>query len=307
MQEMFMKAVLSPKSGSPDVLQYKEINKPRPKSDEILIKVHYASVTSGDIKVRKFNRAFLTIVGLVAGFKPMKIPGVEYAGTIEEVGSQVTSFSRGEAICGTTTGLSYGANAEYVCVPQKPKMGVIAKKPEKISFRDAACTPVGSMTAMWFLKKAQLKKGDHILIYGASGSVGSFAVQLAKHFGAKVTAVCSAANVEMMKSLGADQVIDYKKENFAEKDQKYDIIFDAVGKTTKSKSAPTLADNGKFVTVKTLTSEKVEDLEYVLKLVESGKVKTVIDKEYPLEQIVKAHRYVESGRKKGNVAIRVAG
>ena len=302
-----MKAVLSTKSGSPEVLQYKEINKPQPKADEILIKVHYASVTSGDTKVRKFNRAFLTVVGLLAGFKPMKIPGVEYAGVIEEVGTQVTSFSKGEAICGTTTGLSFGANAEYVCVPEKPKMGVIAKKPEKISFKDAACTPVGSMTAMWFLKKAQLTKGDHILIYGASGSVGSFAVQLAKHFGAKVTAVCSSANVDMMKSLGADLVIDYKKENFVENGQKYDIIFDTVGKITKSKSTLSLAENGKYVTVKSLTREKVEDLEYVLKLIESGEVKPVIDKAYPLEQIIEAHRYVESGRKKGNVAIKVAG
>ena len=302
-----MKAVLSTKSGSPEVLQYKEINKPQPKADEILIKVHYASVTRGDTKVRKFNRAFLTVVGLLAGFKPMKIPGVEYAGVIEEVGTQVTSFSKGEAICGTTTGLSFGANAEYVCVPEKPKMCVIAKKPEKISFKDAACTPVGSMTAMWFLKKAQLTKGDHILIYGASGSVGSFAVQLAKHFGAKVTAVCSSANVDMMKSLGADLVIDYKKENFVENGQKYDIIFDTVGKITKSKSTLSLAENGKYVTVKSLTREKVEDLEYVLKLIESGEVKPVIDKAYPLEQIIEAHRYVESGRKKGNVAIKVAG
>lgn len=300
-----MKAVMSPKTGPPDVLQYKEMNKPQPKPDEILIKVHYASVTSGDTKLRKFNRAFLTIVGLLAGFKPMKIPGVEYAGVIEEVGSQVTSFSQGEAICGTTTGLRFGANAEYVCVPEKPKMGVITRKPENISFRDAACAPVGSMTAMWFLKKAQLKKGEHILIYGASGSVGSFAVQLAKHFGAKVTAVCSSANVDMMKSLGADQIIDYKIENFAENGQQYDIIFDAVGKITKSKVAPSLAEKGKFVTVKSLTKEKVEDFEYVLKLVESGEVKPVIDKEYPLEQIVDAHRYVDSGRKKGNVVINV--
>ena len=160
---------------------------------------------------------------------------------------------------------------------------------------------------MWFLKKAQLTKGDHILIYGASGSVGSFAVQLAKHFGAKVTAVCSSANVDMMKSLGADLVIDYKKENFVENGQKYDIIFDTVGKITKSKSTLSLAENGKYVTVKSLTREKVEDLEYVLKLIESGEVKPVIDKAYPLEQIIEAHRYVESGRKKGNVAIKVAG
>jgi NADPH:quinone reductase-like Zn-dependent oxidoreductase len=155
-----MKAVLSIRSGPPDVLQYTDINKPVPNPNEILIKVYYATVTSGDTKLRKFNRAFLTIVGWVAGFKPMKIPGVEYAGVIEEVGSQVTSFSKGESVCGTTTGLRFGANAEYVCVPENPKMGVITKKPEKISYKDAASTPVGSMTAMWFLRKAQLRKGE---------------------------------------------------------------------------------------------------------------------------------------------------
>lgn len=302
-----MKAVWSPKSGGPQLLQYKEINKPQPKPNEILVNVYYASVTSGDVKLRKINRAFLTVVGLVVGFKPMQIPGVEYAGVVEEAGAQVTSFSPGDAICGTTTGLKYGANAEYVCVPEKSKMGVITHKPESISFKEAACTPVGSMTAMWFLKKAQLGKGEHILIYGASGSVGSFAVQLAKHFGAKVTAVCSAPNVEMVKSLGADHVIDYQKENFADNGQKYEVIFDAVGKITKSKSARSLAENGRFVSVKSPTKEKVEDLQYVLKRVESGEIKTVIDKEYPLDRIVKAHQYVESGRKKGNVAIKVAG
>jgi NADPH:quinone reductase-like Zn-dependent oxidoreductase len=271
------------------------------------VKVQYASVTSGDTKMRKFNRAFLTIVGLVAGFKPMKIPGVEYSGVIEEVGSRVTTFSRGEAVCGTTTGLKFGANAEYVCVPEKPKMGVITRKPAGISFVEAACTPVGSMTAMWFLKKAQIKKENQILIYGASGSVGTFAVQLARHFGARVTAVCSSENVGLMKSLGAERVVDYKKESFTETAQKFDIVFDAVGKIKKSKISTILSEKGRFVTVKSLTSEKVEELEYVLKLVKAGEVKPVIDKEYLLEQIVEAHRYVDSGRKKGNVAIRVAG
>jgi NADPH:quinone reductase-like Zn-dependent oxidoreductase len=237
----------------------------------------------------------------------MTIPGVEYAGIIEKTGSRVNAFSRDDAVCGTTTGLKYGANAEYVCVPEKAKMGVITKKPETISFQDAACTPVGSMTAMWFLNKASLKKGDHILIYGASGSVGSFAVQLAKHYGATVTAVCSSANVEWVKSLGADNVIDYNKENFSDSDQKYDHIFDAVGKIKKSQSASALVENGKFVTVKSLTKEKVEDFEYALNLVASGEIKTVIDRTYPLEQIAEAHRYVDSGRKKGHVAIKVAG
>ena len=287
------------------MLQYKDIEKPGPKSDEILIKVYCATVTSGDVKLRRFNRAFLSILGLVVGFKPMKIPGVEFAGVIEEVGSQVSSFKQNEAVCGTTTGLRYGANAEYVCVPEKPKMGVIARKPEKISFKDAACTPVGSMTALWLLEKAKLTEGESMLVYGASGSVGSFAVQLARHSGVKVTAVCSSGNVELVRSLGADNVVDYTREDFTQKGQKYDVIFDAVGKTTKSKSVSALTENGRFVSVKSLTREKTEALEGILQLVESGEIKPLIDKEYTLDQVREAHRYVESGRKKGNVVIRI--
>ena len=302
-----MKAVLSPKSGPPDVLKYEEIDQPKPKTNELLIKVHYATVTSGDTKMRKFNRAFLTLVGTLVGFKPMKIPGVEYSGIIEEVGSEVTSFFQGDAICGTTTGLRYGANAEYVCVPEKSKMGVVTKKPDSVSFKDAACTPVGSMTAMWLLRKAQINQDLNVLIYGASGSVGTFTVQLAKHYGAKVTAVCSSANTKNMIALGASQIIDYKTEDFTKKGQSYDIIVDAVGKISKKKSASLLSKNGRFVTVKSLMREEVQDFEYVLKLVESGDVNPLIDKEYSLDQIVEAHRYVDSGRKKGNVAIRVAG
>jgi NADPH:quinone reductase-like Zn-dependent oxidoreductase len=302
-----MKAVLSPKSGPPDVLKYEEIDQPKPKPKELLIKVHYATVTSGDTKMRKFNRAFLTLVGTLVGFKPMKIPGVEYSGIIEEVGFEVTSFCQGDEICGTTTGLRYGANAEYVCVPEKTKMGVVTKKPESVSFKDAACTPVGSMTAMWLLRKAQINQDMNVLIYGASGSVGTFAVQIAKHYSARVTAVCSSVNTQNMIALGASQIIDYKTEDFTKKGQSYDIIIDAVGKISKKKSASLLSKNGRFVTVKSLMREEVQDFEYVLKLVESGDVKPLIDKEYSLDQIIEAHRYVDSGRKKGNVAIRVAG
>jgi len=300
-----MKAVQSLKAGTPETLYYTDKSTPQPKPNEIRVKVHYSSVTSGDTKLRKFNRAFLTVVGLLVGFKPMRIPGVEYSGVIDETGSDVTLFSTGDAVCGTTTGLAFGANAEYVCVPEKPKMGVITKKPTSISFKDAACTPVGSMTAMWLLNKARVDKGDHILIYGASGSVGTFAVQLAKHMGAAVTAACSTANVKLCESLGADHVIDYKKENFYDTDQQYDIIYDAVGKLKKSKAAASLVKNGRFVSVKSPTKEKVKDLKYVYDLIKSGKVRTVIDKTYTLEQIVEAHRYVDSGRKKGNLAIKV--
>ncbi len=300
-----MRAVLCPKSGSPEVLQYTETAKPIPKDNEILVKVHYATVTAGDVIMRRFSRVLLAVLGALFGFKAMKIPGVEYAGEVEETGSGVSAFKKGDAVFGTTTGLTYGANAEYVCVPENPKMGVITHKMEEVSYKEAAAASVGSMTAMQLLKRADIEAGDKVLIYGASGSVGTYAVQLATHFGAEVAGVCSTSNTDLVQSLGADQVIDYTKTDFTQNGETYDIIFDAVGKISKSGCASSLAESGRFATVKSPTSEKVDELEYVQKLIAKGEVKVVIDKEYPLEQIVEAHRYVESGHKKGNVVIQV--
>ena len=301
-----MKAAVCPKAGSPDVLQYTEEAKPVPKAHEVLIKVHYATVTSGDVKMRRFSRLVLAIVGTLFGFKAMKIPGIEYAGEVEETGSEVTSFMKGDAVSGTTTGLRYGANAEYVCVPEKPKIGVITRKPQGVTFKQAAAATVGAMTALQLLKGAKIKAGDRVLIYGASGSVGSYAVQLAKHFGAEVTAVCSTSNLELVRSIGANHVIDYTKEDFTLNGQQYDIVFDAVGKLSKSRCRNSIAGNGRYTSVRSLTREKVDELEYVQELAASGEVKVLIDREYPLEQIAAAHGYVESGRKKGNVVIHVA-
>ena len=301
-----MKAVLSPKAGPPEVLQYTEIDKPHPKANEILIKVRRATVTIGDVKMRKFSRLVLAIVGLVFGFKPMKIPGIEYAGDVEATGDRVTGFSTGDPVCGTTTGLTFGANAEFVCVPQISRLCVIAIKPESISYADSAAATVGGMTALQLLKRAKLQSGESVLIYGASGSVGSFAVQLAKHFGAVVSAVSSTTNLPLVKSIGADHTIDYTTTDFTQNGQTYDVIFDAVGKTSKSKCEKSLGLSGRFISVKNSTKEKGDELEYIQNLVVSGDIKVVIDREYSLAQIVEAHRYVESGRKKGNVVIEVS-
>ena len=301
-----MKAVICPKSGPPEILQVAEIQRPVPKDGEILVKVRDATVTRGDVHLRRMPRPVLALVGALFGFKAMKIPGVEYAGEVEEIGGGVTSFKKADAVSGTTTGLGCGANAEYVCVPEKPKHGVIIRKPKGITFEQAAASIVGAMTALQFLNRAEIGSGDRILIYGASGSVGSYAVQLAKHLGAEVTGVCSTSNLDLVRSIGADRILDYTKVDFTRDGQRYDIIFDAVGKLSKSRCRGSLTAGGRYVTVRTPTREKAAELEHVQKLVAAGEVKVLIDRVYPLEQIVDAHRYVESGRKKGNVVIHVS-
>jgi len=300
-----MKAVICTKSGSPEVLKLVELERPIPKQNEILVKVKASSVTRGDVSLRKISRFILVPVGFLFGFKPMKITGVEFAGVVESTGSDVKHFNKGHHIYGTTTGLTYGGNAEYVCVPEKPKKGVLIKKPDNISFMDAAVIPVGGMTALHILRKVDIQKGQKILIYGASGSVGTYAVQLAKYFGADVTAVCSTNNIGMVKSLGADNVIDYHKVDFRSSTTIYDVIFDAVGKITKSSCKNVLNKNGSFLSVKYPTKEKVEYMIFLNELIESSKLKPVIDRTYTMDKIREAHSYVEQGHKKGNVAITV--
>lgn len=300
-----MKAVVCQRSGSPDVLKLTEVEKPVPKPNEILVKVRASSVTRGDVIMRNIPRFLLNLVGGLLGFKAMIITGVEFSGEVEAVGSGVVQWKKGDRIFGTTTGLKFGGNAEYVCVPEQWKSGVAAKLPAAVSFTDAAVLPVGGMTALHLLKKVTVKQGDRVLVYGASGSVGTYAVQLAKYFGARVTGVCSTPNVPLVQSLGADRVIDYVKEDWSKSDQRYDVVFDAVGKITKSQCRKILTNDGSFLSVRYPTREKTDYLNFLAERAAAGDITPVIDRTYSLDQIAEAHRYVGTKRKKGNVVITV--
>jgi NADPH:quinone reductase-like Zn-dependent oxidoreductase len=297
-----MKAIVYEKSGPPEVLKLKDVPKPTPKDNEILVKIHAGTVTRGDVLLRGAG-LFINFMMLILGIKKKKIPGHELAGEVEAVGKDVRLFKKGDAVFGTTTGLTTGGNAQYVCLPEEWKQGMVAKKPDNMSFEEAAAIPIGANTALWILRNGNIQKGQKVLVYGASGSVGSYAVQLAKYYGAEVTGVASTKNLEMVRSIGADSVIDYKKEDFTKGGTRYDVIFDAVGKSSGGKKV--LNKNGKFVSIRSLTKEKNENLQFLKKLAEEGKIKPFIDRRYPLGQVVEAHRYVETGRKRGNVVIRV--
>ncbi|MBN1122323.1 MAG: NAD(P)-dependent alcohol dehydrogenase [Anaerolineae bacterium] len=299
-----MKAILTTKYGSPDGLQLQEVARPIPADDEVLIRVHAATVTAGDVMLRKLTFP-LSMVMQVMGIPRKKTPGHEFAGEIEAVGKDVTQFKKGDQVFGTTTGLRVGANAEYVCLPAEGKSGVMALKPVNLSFEESAAIPVGGMTALYLLKKARIQSGQKVLIVGASGSVGSYAVQLTKHFGADVTGVCSTANVDMVTSLGTDSVIDYIQEDFTQNGESYDIIFDAVGKISQSQCKDSLSGGGIFVSVQSTTKESIDNLLFLKELAEAGAIKPFIDRRYPLEQVAEAHQYVETGRKRGNVVINV--
>ena len=262
-------------------------------------------MTIGDVRLRQMSRALLAVVGAVLGFKAMKTPGVEYAGVVESVGDGVTGFAEGDAVAGTATGLSRGANAEYIVVPEKAKMAVIAKRPKALGAREAVASIVGNMTALQLLRKAGLRKDDRVLIYGASGHVGTGAVQIAKHSGAHVTGVASGRNEELVRSLGADVTIDYTTTDFRQSGKQYDLIFDAVGKLKKRSVGARLAEGGRWATVAALTSEKVEELSEVLEMTAAGALKPVIDREISLEEVPDAHRYIETGRKRGSVVVRI--
>lgn len=304
-----MKAIKYTAYGAPGVLTLVEIEKPAPKPDEVLVKIHATTVTSGDARLRSSNFppiAWLLVRLMYGLFKPKKeILGHEFSGIVEAVGKDVTRYKVGDKVVGTPSMLPSGSYTEYLCIPENRKKGVLQLKPERLNFKEAAALPVGGMTALFLLQKAGLSKGQDVLIYGASGSVGSLAIQIAKAYGARVTAVCSSSSFDMVRSLGADAVVDYKQQDYASLDQKFDIVLDAVGKTSKSKAHKILKKDGHFATVQALTNPVQEHLRELCKLADEGKVKPYIHKTFPLDRIVEAHEFVDGGHKKGNVAIEI--
>lgn len=307
-----MKAVICTKYGPPDVLELREVPKPTPKDNEVLIKIYATTCHIGDVRVRSFDVPFWQKIpfrlylGLLKPKRP--ILGMELAGEIESVGKNVKRFKKEDQVF-ACTGFVFGAYAQYKCLAEDSKKiakGMIAHKPSNLNYQEAAAgITTGGITALMDLRKGKIQKGQKVLVYGASGSVGTYAVQLAKHFGAEVCGVCSTANLEMVKSLGADSVIDYTREDLSKHENQFDLVYDAVDKLPARKGKKLLADKGKYVKVGTDSKITIEDFYFLKDLVEEGKLKIIIDRTYPLEEIVEAHRYVEKGHKKGHVVITV--
>jgi NADPH:quinone reductase-like Zn-dependent oxidoreductase len=324
-----MKAIVWTKYGSPDGLQLQEVDKPTPKDNEVLIRIYAATVSTADCELRSFkafNVFWLPLRIYIGLVRPTRITilGQELAGEIEAVGKDVARFKTGDQVF-AWTGFRLGANAEYTCLPEN---GVLATKPSNLTFEEAATLPIGGLEAVHFLRKNVIQKGQKVLINGAGGSIGTFALQLAKYFGADVTGVDSAEKLDMLRSIGADQVIDYTQKDFTKNGEMYDVIFDVIGKSSFSRSLRSIKKNGRYLLGNpgllqrfrarwvSMTGDKkiipyasrtaneiIEDLNFLKELIEAGKIKPVIDRRYPLEQTAEAHRYVDTGSKKGNVVI----
>jgi len=306
-----MKAIVCTKYGPPEVLQLQEVDKPAPKDNEVLIKIFATTVHVGDVRIRSFNVPSWTwlMARIALGLTRPKNPilGMELAGEIEAAGKDVKLFKEGDQVFAATMWSGFGGYAEYNCMPED---GMLVQKPANLTFDEAAAgIGTGAYVALLVLRKADIQNGHKVLVYGASGSVGTYAVQLAKSFGAEVTGVCSTSNLEMVRSLGAEKVIDYTQEDFSQNGETYDVIFDAVDKISSSQSKNSLKQTGIYLNVDKDSGSggdaNPEDLIYLKQLAEQGKIKPVIDRRYPLEQIVEAHTYVEKGHKKGHVVINV--
>ncbi len=327
-----MRAMVWTHYGPPDGLQLQVVAKPTPRDHEVQIRIVATTATAGDGELRRlqFPVLFRVPLRLYVGLRTPKritVLGQELAGEIEAVGKDVTHFQAGDQVF-ATTGFGFGAYAEYIALPEAPKQGVLALKPVNMTYEEAAAMPVGGLEALYFLKKGHIQSGHKVLIYGAGGSIGTVAIQLAKYFGAEVTGVDSTEKVAMLRSIGADHVIDYTQADFTRSGQTYDVIYDVVGKSPFARSVRSLTPYGYYLvgnaglsqmlrglwtratSKKTVLCgaaiQKTEDLLVLKALIEGGHLKTVIDRCYPLEQVAEAHRYVEGGHKKGNVVITVA-
>lgn len=323
-----MKAIVWTDYGPPDVLQLQQVEKPVPKDNEVLIRIIATTVETGDCEIRRYqihNYLWLPLRLYLGLLKPrIKILGQQLAGEVEAVGKDVTLFKPGDQVFAPVDA-GFGTYAEYKCLPEN---AALAMKPDNMTYQQAAAVPVGALNALHFIRKGNIRPGQKVLIYGSTGSIGTFAVQLARAFGAEVTAVCSTSKMELVRSLGADKLIDYTKEDFTDSGECYDVIFDTVGKSPFARALkslnpagcyllanPTLREQlrglwtsltGSRKVISTVAGYRSQDLVYLKQLIEAGELKSVIDRSYPLEQVAEAHRYVEQGHKTGNVVITLA-